>query len=264
MDWDTAGIAAAVTRLRSRMTPLLPGGRVIRKDGAVAIITGAPSPAFNGVWCEGGDVPAASLEALLDEVAGTGLPFFAESPTASRSLLAKLAAGRGMAPGGQTPVMALEMAAAVGSRARPVPEGMTIRQLEPGEASLHIRLSSAVFGIPEDLLRRVLVEEAFTRDWLRCYVAETDGQPVATGLAVTEGSYTAISNMGTLPAFRGNGLASAIAALAMADGRAAGARYCCLRATQDGLGVYRALGFEVVEEWSSWISPVAAGTGASA
>jgi hypothetical protein len=30
------------------------------------------SPAFNGVWCEGPDVPAATIKALIDEVAGAG------------------------------------------------------------------------------------------------------------------------------------------------------------------------------------------------
>ena len=58
--------------------------------------------------------------------------------------------------------------------------------------------------------------------------------------------------MTTLPAFRRRGIGSAITARAIADGRAAGARYCCLMSTDAGLGVYRALGFEVVEKWSRW------------
>lgn len=45
---DIGGAAAAVGVARRRLTPLIPGASVTRKDGAVAMITGLPSSAFNG------------------------------------------------------------------------------------------------------------------------------------------------------------------------------------------------------------------------
>lgn len=134
------------------------------------------------------------------------------------------------------------------------PGGVSIRQLAPHEVSVHARLISAVHGLPEDALLRYVSEDALALGLLRCYVAETDGQPVSTGAAATDGAYTSISNMATLPPFRRRGIGTAITARAIADGHAAGGRYCCLRSSAAGLGVYRPLGFEAAETWIQWVS----------
>jgi GNAT superfamily N-acetyltransferase len=213
----------------------------------VAIISGIPSPPFNGVWCEGPDVPAATIEVLIDEVADFGVPFFLESRPVNRAL----AAERGLVLAGETSLMVLD--AEVGTRVPRTPGGVSVRRLAPREAPVHARLVSAVHGLPEDAILQMVSEDALSHDWFRCYVAEVDGQPVATGAVATADAYASISNMATLPAFRRRGIGTAITAQAIADGHAAGARYCCLRSTADGLDVYRALGFEVVETWSQWV-----------
>jgi hypothetical protein len=124
----------------------------------VAIITGLPSPAFNGVWCEGPDVPAATIKALIDEVAGAGAPFFVESRPVNRALVAGLAAERGLVLAGYTPLMTLD-----GQDGAGIPQvsgSVSIRPLAPHEAPVHARLISAVHGLPEDALLRYVSEDA--------------------------------------------------------------------------------------------------------
>jgi hypothetical protein len=90
-----------------------------------------PYAAFNCVWLERPNPPASAVVALLDEVAGAGVPF----TLALRSCSDALLAARGMKPDGELPLMVLDATAGVGAirRAR----GLAIRQLGPREGPAH-------------------------------------------------------------------------------------------------------------------------------
>src|SRR6202035_4600634 len=127
--------AAVMTCLRRHLNTCIPGSRLLRKDGAAASITGLPYAPFNSVWLEQPNPPASAVAALLDEVAGTGMPFSLSLRPGSDTVFAGLAAARGMKPDGELPLMVLDVTAGVGAirRAR----GLTIRQLEPREGPVH-------------------------------------------------------------------------------------------------------------------------------
>lgn len=88
---------------------------------------------------------------------------------------------------------------------------------------------------------------------VRCYTGEMDGQPVTTSLSLTLGGFTGIFNVATLPDWRGRGFGTAITARAVADGLAAGSRWCWLEATPAGLTAYRTAGFKAIEPRQFWV-----------
>jgi hypothetical protein len=66
---------ASMAEIFQQLISPIPGSRLLRGDGACAMVTGIPAPPVNGVWTERSDPSLAHLAALLDEVAGTGVPY---------------------------------------------------------------------------------------------------------------------------------------------------------------------------------------------
>jgi ribosomal protein S18 acetylase RimI-like enzyme len=252
-------IAAAMTESRRLLNTTIPGSRLLRKDGAVARITGIPFALANGVWLERPNPPVSAVTALLDEVAAAGVPFCFQVRPGSDPVLAGIAAERGMRLGRELTLMAVDVAAWARAAGR-VP-GLSVRQIGPDEAQVHTRLVSAAFGAPEvspalevPKERARLDADKLRVDGLRCYVGEVDGRPVATAIGLTSGEFTEIGSVATVPAFRHRGIGSALAAWAVAAGARAGAAWCWLQASADGYSIYQRLGFQAIETWSLWES----------
>jgi N-acetylglutamate synthase len=243
-------LVAGMTDVLRRVNTRIPGGRLLRKDGAVAWITGIPYSAFNQVVLERANPPFSAVTALLDEAADAGVPFTLGLRPGSDPLLAGLAAARGMKAVGNPPLMVLDAKAGIGGIRRA--QGLEIRQLAPHEAAEHTRVAALAFGGPEEMF--MPHPDLMRVDGFRCYVGEVDGRPVATAIGVTAGAFTAIFSVATDPAFRHRGFGSAVTARAATDGVLAGAAWCWLQASTDGYPVYRNLGFRTVETWSNWLS----------
>ena len=92
------------------------------------------------------------------------------------------------------------------------------------------------------------------RPGLRCYVGESDGEVVTTGLGATRGSSVGIFNIATPPEHRGRGFGAAITARAVSDGFADGARWSYLQSSLAGYDIYTRLGFATVERWDCWVT----------
>jgi N-acetylglutamate synthase len=242
--------AAAKTELRRHLHTSIPGSLILRKEGAAAWITGLPYAAFNSVWLEQPNPPVSAVAALLDEVAGAGVPFTLTLRSSSDAVLTDLPAARGMRLARRTPFMVLDAAARVGAIRRA--QGLAIRQLGPLEGPVHARVAAAAFGGPEEMF--LLSPDLLRLDGVRCYMGEADGRTVATCVGVTVGEFTEILSVATDPAFRRRGFGTAVTARAVADGVLAGAAWCWLQASDDGYPVYRALGFRTIETWSHWVS----------
>jgi hypothetical protein len=92
----------------------------------------------------------------------------------SDAVFAGLAAGRGMKPDGELPLMVLDVTAGVGAirRAR----GLTIRQIEPREGPVHANVAAAAMTT-RAVADAVLAGAAWC--WLQ---SSEDGYPVYRGL----------------------------------------------------------------------------------
>lgn len=66
---------ASMAEITQQLISPIPGSRFLRRDGACAMVTGIPAPPVNGVWTERHDPDMAGVAALLDAVAGTGVPY---------------------------------------------------------------------------------------------------------------------------------------------------------------------------------------------
>lgn len=244
-------LATSLTAVFQEMTPLIAGARVIREEGAVAVVSGIPLPTLNGVWLERANPSAATVAALLDTVAAAGVPHSLHLWSGSDDGLCEVAASRGMTCEGQVPAMAVDGTTVAATRS---PAGLAIRELSPGQAPVHAQVASAGFGIPSDHFQWLINPAVLGLDSVRCYVGELDGQPVTTGLGCTLGGCTGIFDIATLPGFRGRGFGRAITARAVADGLAGGASWCWLQSSAMGYRVYRCLGFREIDRWRRWLS----------
>jgi len=224
-------------------------------SGAVAMVTGAPIPTLNGVWVASTEAGADVVGDLLDQVAATGLPHCLQCrPHAAESLGGQVAA-RGMEPEGSVPLMVLEEPRELAAGA--APGGLSIRELEPSEASAHARVAAAGFEAPVEIFLELMAPSVLGTPGGRCYLGEVDGEPVTTGFGLTLGSFVGIFNVATPAAQRGLGYGTAVTARAVADGVAAGADWAWLQSSPAGYNVYERLGFRTAETWPCWLSAAA-------
>jgi hypothetical protein len=128
-------IVTAMAGLGRHLNTRIPGSLLRRQDGAVAWLTGLPYPQFNCLWLERPSPSQAAVAALLDEAAGRAAPFTLYLRPGSDPSLARLAAGRGLKPHGDLPLMTLDAAAA--TKVVSFVPGLTIRQLRPEEGRAH-------------------------------------------------------------------------------------------------------------------------------
>ncbi|HQU00357.1 MAG TPA: GNAT family N-acetyltransferase, partial [Acidimicrobiales bacterium] len=73
--------------------------------------------------------------------------------------------------------------------------------------------------------------------------------------SVRAGDAVGLFAVGTIPAARGRGYASAVTSRALAHGFAAGATFGVLTASPDVRHVYETLGFRVREHWRRLVPP---------
>ena len=244
--------SAALARTWQHLARALPGAWEARDGGAVAWVTGVGVPAFNGVWTERADADPGAVAGLLDRVRATGLPHCLQLRPGASPALAGLAAARAMSLDEEIPLMVMEDPAGVTGARRLA--GLVLRELSPEQVGLHTRVAAAGFEAPEEPFVQLMTADVLRLPGVRCYLGETGGQAVTTGLGVTLGDFTGVFNIATPPADRRRGYGAALTARVVADGLAAGAKWAWLQSSPSGYATYTRLGFETVETWKCWNS----------
>jgi hypothetical protein len=245
-------VTAALTAAFACLGPALEHGWLRHEGGFVAGLTGAPAAAMNGVFGAGPDADPALVDALLDEIAASGVPHCLEIRPGSQRL-EQLAARRGMTLTQDVPLMELVDLDAVGTR--PEPEGLSWHPVATGELDGYVRLVAEGFGAPEELFACLVTPRTLALPGLYCVVGRVGGKAVTTAMAITIGEATGIFNVATPEDFRRRGYASAATAQCVRVGRDAGARWAFLQASAQGFAAYGRLGFETVERWMTFVSP---------
>ena len=245
---DIAASAVAETAMHLRQAN--PHGWTVREGGAVATVSGVPVAMLNGVSAERADADPATVARLLDQVAGTGLPYSLQLRPGASPALAGLARARGMVQERDSPLMVLPDPARLGPAQ--LVGHLKIRELSPGETEPHVVVAAAGFEAPEEMIRQLITP---LRDvpGIRFYVGEADGRPVTTGMGVTIGDFVGVFNIATVPGDRGHGYGAAITARVVSGGFAAGASWSWLQSSPAGYHVYERLGYQTIESWQVWI-----------
>jgi N-acetylglutamate synthase len=246
---DAAGAYAVVYE---RLCDAVPGAWFQGLIGGFAAVTGVPLPTLNGVTAFGADCDPGMVAGLLDEVAGTGLPYVLRLHPGADPSLAAVADERGMvALESEVPVMVLET---ISASELSVAGRFEIAQLAPAEAELHAVAAGEGFEADPAYFRQLITPAVLGLDGVRCYVAWADGRPVSTGLGVQALDGVGIFNVATVPAYRGQGYGLAVTERIVRDAAADGASWAWLHSSRSGERVYRRVGFSIVERLRLWMA----------
>ncbi|MGH1547713.1 GNAT family N-acetyltransferase [Leifsonia poae] len=224
----------------------VPGGWSRHDGDHVASVTGIAAPTMNGVWSAQPD--AGRFSEWLSSVRDAGVPYcaqFASGSTTGRDA----ATAAGLTRGEDAPLMYTAARTAAGV----VPD-LVVRRLEAGELGMHAEVAAAGFGAPAALFAPLVALGVAERSALHFYVAEVEGEPVATGLGLHLADHVGVFNIATPPEHRRKGYGAAITARIIDDALAVGARGAWLQSSAEGHSVYRRLGFDDVAVWECWVS----------
>ncbi len=169
--------------------------------------------------------------------------------------LGKVAVARGFVAIGETPAMVIDEPIPESSSnidvtrvtlARELEEFVLVSQLAYAEAGLPAAITSSYFARADRVIASAVLA-----------VAHLGGAPAAAALAITNG-VTGVGGVywvGTVPAARRRGAATAVTRYVTNAAFEQGATVVTLQATQAGEPVYRRLGYRVVGRYAHLVSP---------
>jgi ribosomal protein S18 acetylase RimI-like enzyme len=227
------------------------GGVVHDVDGLAVCLTGVPLAPFNPTVVN--RVPAEPDAAIAEaetRYEGTGLSIGIDLETTLHAPVRAAAERAGLTMVESRPGMTLRPREAV--RVQP-PEGVELfRVLDPPLLDELVEVDAAAFGGDVAITRRFLPDAVLDDPAQRVYAARADGRLVAAGESTTVDGVIGVFGIATLPAYRRRGIGAALTTFLLED-RAAEVDIAFLDASELGLGVYRAIGFETTSTWEVWV-----------
>lgn len=191
-------------------------------------------------------------EALTDAALAEAEDFFAQHDASWTAIYTDrytphaeaILSARGYSPRWHSPLMVLD---APPLPLAPRPDTHVIRATTRDHLDDVVRVLREVFGTSSIVSRRIVRVAHLDDPTIRHYLIYEDGAVVTSALAAfhTSGMAT-IWNVGTRPAFRRQGYATAIMTAMLADLRAQGASVVALLASREGMDLYHALGFRAL------------------
>ena len=225
-------------------------GAAARDVGRVfAFTTGVPISIFNCVIVD--EPPtAADVETALDWVAATSLPHLLCVPEALLPDIAPIVDRRGLR---QAPWLEPHMALS------PLPDvvaapasGVVVRSVPGGATPAAFREAMAASGTPLVIAERLIPDSLLEDGDVRGFVAELDGRPVGTSLAIRTGEVTGVYAVGTAESARRRGVGAAATRAVVEAGRSWSSRAVVLQSTEMGLHLYESLGFRTVARFAAF------------
>ncbi|MEU6346415.1 GNAT family N-acetyltransferase [Streptomyces sp. NPDC046977] len=245
-----APIASAYAGLVENLASLTTGRTRRGPGGAVLAVTGAPVASLNGIVAPG-------LEPDPDEIAALAasepwdVPWGVHVRGVPGPGVTEVAAWHGLTLFHRTPLMVRHPEQ--GMPEEPATGSLKVRAIGGNEFDVYVATMAEGFEVPPEVFR-VFADPALDRmTGATFFLAEADGVPVGTGMAIVTGELTGIFNISTLPAHRRRGHGTAITTEMVRTGWAAGATTAYLYASEMGQPVYAAAGFRT-EEYLTTIS----------
>lgn len=231
-----------------------PGGETHREGGVTWFTTGLPHALFNGVMTAqlAPDRIERRIDELVREFRARDLPleWTVGASTVPRELGRHLEA-KGLKRVLTVPGMAMPLRDVP---EEPLPDGLGIERVrgrEEFESAMRIALET--FDMPVDLAPRLAVLEqgmpSDHRETTHTFLGRYRGRPVASSMLFLGGGVAGVYFVGTLPEVRSRGIARAMTAAALHEGRRRGYRYGTLQAMPMGVSVYRRLGFRAYSDF---------------
>jgi hypothetical protein len=222
-------------------------GQVRRFGGVFAFTTGVPLGIFNGCVVLGANTTE-DLHRAIRWAESLQLPFRLWTDGPREASVTTVATEHGLVPDGEPePVMVMRCPAT----RPPLPIGISVVEAGAGE----FRHVAEATGVPAELGLR-LYRESFAADPdVQMFVAKRDGRPVSKSIAIRTGNVAGVYDVGTVSDARRRGAGSAVTWAAVAAGCDWGCRSMVLQASPMGFPVYRAMGFEVIGQYTIFRPP---------
>jgi GNAT superfamily N-acetyltransferase len=230
-----------------------PFGEVHRDDDAIWFLTGRPSEDDNGVLRAA--FPDTEVRAAIERrlapfrEASVPMMWWCFAPIEGpRPSVARAFDAAGLILASDRPGMGLDLS---GFQAPPPPDGARLHRVRDGETfDAWIEVVSQAFDDPEFAEGPSVAANrsiGFADDApFRHYVCRLDGTWVGASTLSTGAGVAGLGNISTVPAWRGRGVGTAVAAFALADAEASGLRVGALSADEPGVPLYEKLGFVTV------------------
>ncbi len=219
----------------------------------VLISPRTPFPPFCGIWV---DDPAqdaqiaCELAAAVEEVEAAGAPCFVQVIEDRCPDVTAAAAALGLTQRQQV----VGMVAAPSDIGKAPETAVSVRRIEKAEdLRLTLDVAAAGFGAPAEAVAVLYTPRLLSAPGMAFYLAEVDGEPVATGVGCTTRDSSASTASRRRRSIAGVGMALRSSAQIVADGFAAGAQLAYLQASAMGASVYAKLGFRRVLDWN-WLT----------
>lgn len=265
---ETLGNAAVANlhALFRSMAGCLPGGELEEGVRLSRHLTFPSNPMFKGVW--GVTLQPDEVDAAIDETIAwfkaRQAPFFFwwTGPGTSPNDLGQRLEARGLLSMEQTmaeltpgmvqtaagaPVMAADLQRVDEGVMGRTPPGFTIEEIADARGLADWKqVVVTTYELP-DWAGQAWIDAAMrlgigNTPW-RMYVGRLNGEAVASNMLFTGGGVASILAVATLPKAQRQGIGAAISLKPLLDARAAGYRYATLWSTEEGMPVYRRIGF---------------------
>jgi len=248
-------VTSALSAAGADLAAALGGKALVRTAGDAELwITGLALAQMNGVLTLRTSAAADDVRDLLDFDALKNLPHSVQVRPGCATSIAEVAKLRGMVEDEPVPLMAMQPPIERLQKIANHPR-LSIRRLNPEEATIHTAIAAAGFGVPPELFEAMVTPALLARPGYRAYVGTVDGRPVTTAFGFISGDHVGIFDVATPPDHRARGYGAALTAHVVLDGFNAGASVAYLQSSPMGLRVYERLGFQTLETWSVWITP---------
>ncbi|MEV7080868.1 GNAT family N-acetyltransferase [Streptomyces sp. NPDC093516] len=251
--------AEAFQTAMGQLVDTLPNGHHERGPaGSLLAVTGSMVPVLNTIMSVS-DVPDAEEIGLLCKKAE---PYVRQLPWSLRLRgeagpeITALAARHGLSSQTRQPFMLLplEHGGVNGHESdyrqeSPGSESVTVRPLENDEFETFASVLGAAFDAPPVIISSLYTPHVLGQPFVKAYLAEADGTPVAAGMAIVTEQHVALANIGTLPGYRRRGAGRAVVDAILRDARTAGTRMAYLHSSDEALPLFERIGFRTEESW---------------
>ncbi|PWI15841.1 N-acetyltransferase [Streptomyces sp. Act143] len=251
--------AEAFQAATEQLTGILPNGFHERGPAdALLAVTGSMIPVLNGIMSVADEPDAEEIKLLCEKAEPhvQQLPWSIRLRGEAGAEITALAAQHGLSTQLRQPFMLLPLAdgRAEGREADPRqehsgPESVTVRPLGDDEYETFAAVLGTAFGAPPVIISSLYTPHVLSQPFIKAYVAEADGAPVAAGLAIVTERHVGLANIGTLPEHRRRGAGRAVVEAILRDARVAGAHTAYLHSSDEALAFFEEAGFRTEESW---------------
>jgi ribosomal protein S18 acetylase RimI-like enzyme len=247
---DFEGLAIEATRAFfdtvEKLIALMPEGRRLEgKHSTRLLVTGLPMATMNGVLTDGLEPDAGEVAEFARSMAGQDVPWCIQVRGEPAPAIAEIAESHGLIQRNTVPLMVRKVAEPV-----PAPGPYTIRTVDGRDSKVYAEALAAGFGAPMEVMAALAAPALLDAPWATAYLVENEGEPVSTGYGVRSGDHIGVFNIATPPRHRRRGYGRAVTEAILRDGRATGARFAFLQASDEGYSLYESMGFRTVETWT--------------